>query len=133
MLISGKKRQHFLAIVVAFFGGMTITSAGAVLSTNTGATLAGDAVPFVVWFNFLAGFFYIAAALGVWRGAYWGVFLPAGLFLAYLIMDGFLFQHILSGGAYESRTVYAMAFRTVLWLFITVTTYRHAQRSTLSA
>lgn len=42
-------------------------------------TAAGNFVPFVVWFNFLAGFAYIAVGVGLWVRRRWAVLLAAAL------------------------------------------------------
>jgi hypothetical protein len=55
--------------VAAAFGALTIASGGRALF---GGGTEGNVVPFVLWFNFLAGFAYVAAAAGLWRAARWG-------------------------------------------------------------
>jgi hypothetical protein len=51
------------------FGALTIASGGRVLFVSEAARVAtGNYVPFVVWFNFLAGFAYVAAGVGLWLG-----------------------------------------------------------------
>ena len=44
------------SIVAIVFGLMTIISGGSVLFIESARRAAGDYVPFVLWFNFLAGF-----------------------------------------------------------------------------
>ena len=76
---------------------------------------AGDFVPFVVWFNFLAGVVYILVAIGLvlWRPWLfpWSVCVVA-LTVVVSIAFG---VHIVAGGAYEVRTVGAMIFRSLVW------------------
>ena len=56
-----------VAAIAVTFGIVTIKAGGSVLFGGIDAVLAaGDFVPFVVWFNFLAGFAYIAAGVGLW-------------------------------------------------------------------
>ncbi len=61
----------------------------------------------MLWFNFLAGFAYVAAGIGLGlgrRGAAWlAVFSAFGI-------------HIVTGGAYELRTVVAMTVRSLFWV-----------------
>ena len=108
-----------LAVLAGAFGLLTLKSGGEVLFFDgAGRQAAGDYVPFVVWFNFLIGFAYVAAAIGLvlWRS--WVtplVFTIAVLTIAIFIAFG---GHILMGGAYEARTVGAMALRTLVWLGI---------------
>ncbi len=75
-------------------------------------------MPFVVWFNFLAGFVYIVGAVGLalWRSWITPLaFAVAVLTIAVFIAFGI---HILMGGAYETRTVGAMSLRCLVWLGI---------------
>jgi len=108
-----------LALFAFLFGAATVVSGGSVLF-GAGAEAAGDYVPFVVWFNFLAGFAYMAAAIGLWLRAGWAagaaVALAALTALAFAALGG----HIAAGAAYEPRTVAAMTLRTMLWALIAV-------------
>jgi len=104
------------AIVAALFGVLTIRSGGSVLFGPPEAVqAAGNAVPFVVWFNFVAGFAYIAAALGLWRGRRWGAWTAIAIAVATALVFALLGLHAVSGGTFEMRTVWAMTLRTVLW------------------
>ena len=100
------------AAVAIALGLLTIVSGGGVLF---GLAEMGDVVPFVLWFNFLAGFAYVAAGIGLWRGADWSRWLSVGIavvtslaFLAFLV-------HVLQGNPYELRTVGAMILRLATW------------------
>lgn len=52
------------AVVAVVFGALTVISGGFAL---IGGSDMGAVVPFVLWFNFFAGFAYIAAGLGLWH------------------------------------------------------------------
>ncbi|MBK9159956.1 MAG: hypothetical protein IPM27_00035 [Nitrosomonadales bacterium] len=114
-----------LSIVAILFGLMTIKEGGAVLLGNEAAvSAAGNYVPFVLWFNFLSGFAYIAAGVGFWLQKRWAVWLAiviaAGIALAFAAFG----MHINFGGAYEQRTIIAMGMRTAVWFVIaSVTTH----------
>ena len=103
------------AAVAILFGSMTILSGGYVLFGGEEArTAAGAIVGYVLWFNFLAGFGYVFAGVGIllrWRSAYWAalVVLTGTLFvfLAFLL-------HVLTGGAYELRTLAALIARSAV-------------------
>lgn len=43
------------------------------------AGVAGDAVPFVLWFNFLSGFVYVLAGTGIAMSRRWAVMLSIAL------------------------------------------------------
>jgi len=109
------------AIVAALFGALTIRSGGAVLLGDPAAVRdAGDAVPFVLWFNFLAGFAYLAAAVGLWRARLWGAWTAIAIALLTALAFALFGLHIATGGAFEMRTVWAMTLRTVVWGMLAV-------------
>lgn len=117
---------RLLAVVAVAFGVLTLKSGGAVLFIDGEArAAAGDYVGFVLWFNFLAGFAYIVAGLGLWF--HW---LPCAPRLAALIAAATLLVfaafgvHVLAGGAYEIRTVVAMSIRSGFWLVAAAFAFR---------
>jgi hypothetical protein len=113
------------AVVAIVFGLATIKEGGTVLFGGEAARRAAGAyVPFVLWFNFLAGFAYVAAGVGLWLRRRWGTAL-AFIIAAATVVTYFAFGlHVASGGAYEMRTVVAMAVRTAVWLAISAVAYR---------
>lgn len=106
--------RRALALIAFVFGWVTIRAGGSVLF-GEGAASAGNFVPFVVWFNFIAGFFYLAAAAGLWLRAPWGRGLALALALATALIFAAFGIHVALGGAYELRTVAAMTLRTLFW------------------
>lgn len=115
---------RIMAVFALFFGIATIKEGGAVLFFNGEARLAaGHYVPFVLWFNFSAGFLYILSGIGLWFIRTWGVTLAFFIFFS----TGMIFIafgiHVWSGGPYESRTVVAMTIRTAVWAIISLTGY----------
>lgn len=109
------------AIVAGVFGIMTIFSGGSVLfGPSEAREAAGNYVGLVLWFNFLAGWFYVLAAIGLWLGRYWAVRLAALIAIATsLIALGFLGM-VLSGSAYEMRTVLALTLRISVWAVVAI-------------
>jgi hypothetical protein len=105
------------AVFAALFGALTVFSGGRVLFGD-GAGAAGDYVPYIVWFNFLAGFAYVAAAIGLWRRRPWGAGMAIALALLTALFFAALGGHIAAGAAYEVRTVAAMTLRTLVWIGI---------------
>lgn len=107
------------AVLAGLFGLLTLKSGGEVLFIDgAGREAAGNYVPFVVWFNFLAGFVYIVGAVGLalWRSWITPLaFAVAVLTIAVFIAFG---VHILMGGEYEARTVGAMSIRCLVWFGI---------------
>lgn len=113
------------SIVAILFGLLTIWEGGAVaLWSEAARRAAGQYVPFVVWFNFLAGFAYVVAGLGLWFRQRWAAglaFLVAATTLAVFVAFAI---HVASGGAYEPRTVIAMSLRSAVWVAVAIVAYR---------
>jgi len=107
------------AIVSLAFGALTVFSGGRVLfGPDAARAAAGNYVPFVLWFNFLAGFAYLAAGTGLWRGRRWAAWLALAIAAATALVFAAFGVHIALGGAFEPRTVAAMTLRTALWVAI---------------
>lgn len=107
------------ALATAVFGVLTIRSGGAVLfGPPEAAQAAGQVVSFVLWFNFLAGFAYLAAAAGLWFAVRWGAWTASAIAAATALVFALLGLAIASGAAYEIRTVWAMTLRTGFWVAI---------------
>ena len=94
-----------VSVVAVFFVLMTVKEGGTVLFGEEAArTAAGAYVPWVLWFNFLAGFAYVAAGLGLWWRQGWAAGLALGIALATALVFAAFGVHVLNGGAYETRT-----------------------------
>lgn len=121
------RRMKGVALVAMIFGVVTLFSGGNVLfGTDSTRELAGDYVPFVVWFNFLAGFFYLLAGIGIWLGRGWAFGLAA-LIAATTAIAALIFGiQVLRGSAFEMRTVGALALRTGFWAVIAMGLVRRA-------
>lgn len=101
------------------FGVLTVVAGGRVaLGGEAARAAAGAVVPFVLWFNVLAGFVYVLAGFGLVRGRRWGAWLAAALAAATGAAFLALGMHILIGLPYESRTVFAMTVRFMFWLIV---------------
>jgi len=114
-------RVRVSALVALGFGLLTLKEGGTILFGDEAArAAAGSYVPFVLWFNFVAGFFYITAGVGLLLQQRWAVWLAAAIAVTTALAFAALGLHIYSGEAYEQRTVIAMSLRTVVWVVITV-------------
>lgn len=102
-----------LGILAIGFGLLTIRAGASALF---GAGASGPVVPFVLWFNFLAGFAYVAAGVGLVLRRRWGERVAVGLALATLAVFAVFGVHVAHGGAYATRTVGALTLRTGFWL-----------------
>lgn len=107
-------------VVAILFGLLTLVSGGNALFGGPEARAAvGNAVPFVLWFNFAAGFAYIAAGGGLLLRRPWAIWLSGAIVLSTAVVFAAFGFHVQQGGDYEVRTVGAMTLRTVVWLAIT--------------
>jgi len=110
-----KKQDRLLRVsggVAIAFGLLTVVSGG---TTLLGALEMGTVVLFVLWFNTLAGLAYVVAGLGLWQGRRWAYPLSLAIFAATLLVFAAFGLHVAQGGAFEMRTVYAMALRSAVW------------------
>ena len=117
---------RILSVIAVVFGLLTLKEGGSVIfNIGSARQAAGNFVPYVVWFNFLSGFFYIAAGIGLWLRKRWAVTLSFALVISIALTYIVFGIHVLNGGPYEMRTVYAMALRTFLWVVISIVSYKH--------
>jgi len=118
-----------VAIAAGAFGLVTVAAGSMVLfGPSAVQQRAGDVVAFVVWFNFWAGFSYVAAAVGIWRGQRWGRWLAWGIAGA-TALNALVFAWIvLRGAAFELRTVFALTFRAGFWAAIALVLQRLSSR-----
>ncbi|MEJ8568332.1 hypothetical protein [Elongatibacter sediminis] len=121
-------RDVWLRVVSVFaigFGLLTLKEGGSVLFIDGPArAAAGNYVPFVLWFNFLAGFAYVIAGAGLWMRRHWGFLWATVIAAATALTFAAFGLHVASGGAFEQRTVIAMSLRTVVWIIIAVISWR---------
>ena len=124
-MIARPRWATVVAVLLGLFGVLTIFSGGRALFGSAQAqAAAGDAVPFVLWFNFLAGFFYVLASIGLYRWQRWAARLSIGIALATMLMFVAFAWHVASGNAFEMRTVAAMLLRSGVWIVVAVAACR---------
>ena len=112
-------------LVAAVFGVVTIVVGGKTLFGDPAErAAAGNIVPFVLWFNFIAGFAYVIASYGIFLWKRWAAQLS--VVIAFATVAAFIAFgiHILLGGAFEIRTVGAMTVRSFVWIAIATAAYR---------
>lgn len=100
------------APVAVIFGLATIASGGRALF---GGADMGAVVPFVLWFNFGAGFAYVASGIGLWRGAGWARWLAFAIAASTGVVFAAFLAHVAQGAAWEPRTMGAMILRLGVW------------------
>jgi hypothetical protein len=114
-------RAWALGAVAIALGLATIVSGGLVLFSGSEARVAaGAVVPFVLWFNFVTGFVYVAAGIGLAMWQRWGACLALLLTASTIVASAAFIGHVVIGGAYETRTAVAMLLRVAVWLTITL-------------
>ena len=108
--------MRVIALIAIGFGLMTIREGGAVLFYDGAArNAAGSYVPFVLWFNFLAGFAYAITGVGLWMRRRWAAKVAMAIAVATALVFLAFGVHIILDGAWERRTAIAMALRTLVW------------------
>jgi len=111
--------NRVLGAAALLFGVLTIASGGRALLGGAEARAAlGEVVGFVLWFNALAGFAYVAVGAGLWARRSWT---PAAAWLiaaATAVVALAFAAHVWSGGGYEARTVGAMTLRVGFWVLV---------------
>ena len=132
-----KQQRGFLisaiSLVAIGFGLLTIKEGGMMLSGNEAAvSAAGNYVPFVLWFNFMAGFAYVIAGVGLWMQQRWAVWLAIAIAVTTALVFAAFGAHVISGGLYEKRTVIAMSMRTLVWITIAAIAWRRVLRAKLA-
>ena len=119
--------MRVIALIAIGFGLMTIREGGAVLFYDGAARdAAGSYVPFVLWFNFLAGFAYVIAGVGLWMRRRWATWLAMAIAVATALVFLAFGVHVALGGAWEQRTVIAMTLRTLVWAGIAAMAWRRS-------
>jgi hypothetical protein len=121
-----------IALIAIIFGIVTIFSGGRSLFTEVGRIAAGDYVSFVLWFNFIAGFAYIVAGSGLAQGRKWSWRAALFIGVATSLVFALFGIYVVTGGAFEIRTVFAMVIRSGFWLFVARFSYLRIEKVSIS-
>lgn len=117
--------MRVISLIAIGFGLLTIKEGGAVLFFDgTARAAAGNYVPFVLWFNFLAGFAYVVAGVGLWLRRRWALVLAGTIAAATALTFAAFGVLVYFGGAWEQRTLIAMSARTLVWVGIAFAGWR---------
>ncbi len=116
---------RIVGIIAILFGIMTLKSGGATLFID-GATRedSGNYVPFVVWSNFLMGFAYISAGIGIWLNKNWTKTITICIVSITLLTFLIFGIHILTDGVFEIKTVKVMIMRSLFWVITLIIIFR---------
>jgi hypothetical protein len=107
--MTGQRIAGGLAVA---FGLLTVVSGASALF---GAIDMGAVVPFVLWFNALAGLAYILGGILLWRGHPLALPVALAILVATAVVFAAFLWRVAAGGAYEMRTLGAMTLRTAFW------------------
>jgi len=128
--MNANRAVKWMAIAAIVFGALTVLTGGRALfgSLESRADF-GNTVPFVLWFNFLAGFVYIVAGTGLLLCRRWAVY--TSLFVAFSTILVFVAfgVHVIGGGAFERRTIGALTIRSLFWIAVTIVSIRAMKRT----
>lgn len=114
-----------VSLIAVIFGFITIKSGGSTLFIDGVAREnAGNYVPFVLWFNFIAGFAYVFAGLGLFMQQQWAGWLSVTIAISTILVFILFGLHVFNDGAYENRTVAAMSVRGSVWALIAIFAYK---------
>lgn len=109
--------RWLLGGIAIAFGAATLLEGGNVLFGGPAARAeAGNVVPFVLMFNFGAGFAYVAGGLSTLLNRGWSIWVARVVALSTLLVFAAFGVHVLSGGAHEMRTLIAMTLRSGFWV-----------------
>ncbi|WP_072660518.1 hypothetical protein [Mariprofundus micogutta] len=126
---ASKVMMYVAALVAVLFGIMTLKSGGQVLFGDESYRIAaGDYVPFVLWFNFTAGFIYLIAGVGIAFRKPWAAGVSMLIAASTLLVLAAFGLYIFTDGAYEMRTVVAMTLRSTIWTVISMLVFRQLVR-----
>ena len=113
------KKLKVLALFAVVFGIMTIFSGGRALFGDVQARAAvGNAIPSVLWFNFLAGFAYVITGIGIWKKCHWAKAASIVIASCTALIGVAFIAVVLQGAAYETRTAAALLLRLSFWTVI---------------
>ncbi len=122
-------RTVAISLFAIAFGLLTLKEGGTTLFGDGAARVAaGNYVPFVLWFNFTAGFAYVFAGAGLWLQQRWAVWLAIIIAAVTLLAFAGFGVFVAGGGMYEPRTAIAMTLRTLIWTGIAAAVWSLASR-----
>jgi len=121
---------NWMAVAAIAFGVVTVLTGGRALfgSLETRADF-GKAVPFVLWFNFLVGFVYIVAGVGLLLCRHWAVYTSLFVAVSTILVFVAFGVHVIGGGAFERRTIFALTIRSLFWMAVTIVSIRAMKKT----
>ncbi len=107
-----------ISLVAIGFGLMTVRAGFAHLFVPETRAAAGDIVLFVLWINFVLGFAYIVAGVGIFLEKVWAKNLSLAIAGITLLTYAAFGANIALGGIWKMKTVKMMTVRSLVWVVI---------------
>jgi hypothetical protein len=128
--MNANRMVNWMAVAAIVFGGVTVLTGSRALfgSLETRADF-GNTVSFVLWFNFLAGFVYIVAGVGLLLCRHWAVYTSLFVAVSTILVFVAFGVHVIGGGAFERRTIGALTIRSLFWVAVTILSIRGMKRT----
>ena len=128
--MNANRTGNWMAIAAIVFGVVTVLTGGRALfgSLESRADF-GNAVPFVLRFNFLAGFVYIVAGTGLLLCRRWAVYTSLFVAVSTILVFVAFGVHVIGGGAFERRTIFALTIRSLFWIAVTIVSIRAMKKT----
>ena len=105
-----------VAILAIAFGAVTVAFGGAVLFGPVAVQAkAGNFIPFVLQFNFIAGLAYMAAGYGILTRRAWAFPLSLAIAVLTLATATAVAIAVLNGSTFEVGTIAALGVRFLVW------------------
>ena len=128
--MNANRKVNWIAIAAIVFGVVTVLTGGrALFGSSESRADFGNVVPFVLWFNFLAGFVYIVAGAGLMLRKRWAVYTSLFVAVSTTLVFVAFGVHVIGGGAFERRTIGALAIRSLFWIGVTIVSIRAMKRT----
>ena len=119
-----------MAIAAIVFGIVTgLTGGRALFGSLESRADFGNVVPFVLWFNFLAGFVYIVTGAGLLLRRRWAVYTSLFVAVSTILVFVAFGVHVIGSGPFERRTIGALTIRSLFWLAVTIVSIRAMKRT----
>jgi len=128
--MNANRLANWMAVAAIAFGVATVLTGGrALFGSSESRADYGNVVPFVLWFNFLAGFVYIMAGAGLLLRRRWAVHTSLFVAVSTILVFAAFGVHVIGGGAFERRTLGALIIRSLFWVAVTIVSMRAMKRA----
>jgi hypothetical protein len=128
--MNANRLVNWMAIAAIVFGIVTgLTGGRALFGSLESRADFGNVVPFVLWFNFLAGFVYIVTGAGLLLRRRWAVYTSLFVAVSTILVFVAFGVHVIGSGPFERRTIGALTIRSLFWLAVTIVSIRAMKRT----